>query len=321
MPFCSLGMAAAADQKSAMKEFIQALSDNDEKWKSMLVVDGFLTANNFRQWSKEFHRQRACTPIVGVPLWRVLNAVIDLIGTDPMLWNPPRTSPSNTFMWMGLTRFIDGFQVLFGVDAMARHLLEDRLADECFDINELIRFYFGHTTGDLKMRDSWEDFVRETGVKITDKRQTIGWRFFQELIDDCERLTNMLTNIGFNLISSLTAEHIFDQISSEVLHANAPESIAARIMRRHPGACITALRTRPDLLEDRKFAVDYHPLREFVDNAEDTVEVQRVIAFVDRDSLTEFFICLEEIVEDLTVRAETNIAAIREFSSSRVKRA
>ncbi len=257
-----------------LKDFIAALNDDDqEKWKAMIKVEGFVTKENFIAWSQSVV-ERWRVPR-GRFTWHLISALIDHVGTDASVWNPPDELRSGTGTWAGFASVgNDNYRTVNTYDPMAHSFLKNRLSDDCFDIVEIVftasmpKRYMNYTDGD------WDEYIRETGISrdkthaldSMDGRVELTTTIHTHVVDilnDHDRILAMAERIRFSEINFYPLQFFVKKCPTEVLHAGYDRSILARVVSSVPTACRFALRTRPELLEGYEVSMLPEPFLNF----------------------------------------------------------
>lgn len=257
--------------ESLFRAFRTASDDrNEDKWRRILASDGFLTPETLLETSKRMVNER--DPYDGTPLWKIADAVLDVVGTEAAVWagSDPLNSPSS--VWTGATGVSKDFQYMHGVDIRAMAVFAMRLEDECFNLLETLSYrYSSHFHAPTPRDHEWVNYLTQRGVSLTDavsgypphNGAELVWERLKPVLQDPDLAKARLSGLSMARVHRHILSILIRECPDHVLHAHEPDSIAARVFEVDPSVFDYPLGKRPGLLNGRLLKVSKRVIKQF----------------------------------------------------------
>lgn len=252
-----------------MGEFISAFNRNDEEEAMRLLnTEGFVTPDNLGEWSTAFLRERA--QFDGVDVWKIANAVIDIVGETPDVWNPHhhRGCPVPSDKWMGYAVSMSSTTYELTADILTVAVFFHRLAPACFSLAGLLSTRVGGG-GYVGCHDAaWAHMTATIGMppERPNDAHAYARAALDAILEDYPTLAARIEAEDFVYALVQLQARLCWVCSPAVLHENAPDSIAARLFAGNPLVFILELRRQPSLLESHRFTAPPRTLFEVLVN-------------------------------------------------------
>ena len=250
-----------SDFESKFRAFIDAVDDrNDEEWRKILATEGFLTPETLLATSKRMVNERE--PYEGTHLWKIADAIIDVVGTEAEVWAGPTPLSSPSSVWIGAAAASNNFVYMHGSDIRAMTVFAMRLSDDCFSVLDVLAdHYSSHCHSPTPPDDEWVDYLTQRGISRKeamsgyprhDKAELV-WYRIKAVFSDRDLLEARLSGLAMGRITRRVLSLFVRECPDNVLHANKHDSFASKIFEVDPSVFGYALVTRPDLLHGHRF--------------------------------------------------------------------
>lgn len=268
----------------SVSAFVKALDDDDEREVGRLLQlpGGFLHGLqdeadsvstfgpfHFCEWSSHILQRRAKRG--GLDLWKFAYAVIKNVGIDPYLWNTHELGyPPASSVWLGcLHQGCDklcNYTADYCSDARTNAVLFHLLPSACFSLEGLLSARLGIVHQLPCSGDEWVEMADVVGVSRERPRQprALASAVLENIISSADTLFERVLYEDFAGADARCRALLIVLCAPEVLHANAPASIAALLFKGRPSDFVPALRTDISLLCGHKFDAGVRALQEVI---------------------------------------------------------